>query len=178
MELVQSYETSISDQFGRWTLNLLIVPDRSCQVRKLPTSRDAVEAALGFESIGDKISFLSLAIASLLRGEKMDKRAIDVYDQALRGFKFIEDDDFESALSFAEQAIHAEIPFENSPLGATSLAALLSHGTGTAVRAYIGFVVSGSGPLLLITVPAGMIICGAASGAATGLHDGLRSLIC
>lgn len=68
------------------------------------------------------------------------------------------------------------IPFEESPLQALSLKDIV-HATGVAVGAYVGFVVAGSNPLLFITVPAGMVICGAASGLGRGIEDGLRQRI-
>jgi hypothetical protein len=48
--------------------------------------------------------------------------------------------------------------------------------TGAGIGAYVGFVLTGPAPtaLLLISVPAGMIICGAAKGIADALENGLR----
>lgn len=69
------------------------------------------------------------------------------------------------------------VPFENSPLGAASLFDIVTKASAPGIGAYIGFVVSGNSPLLLITVPAGMVICGAASGVAKGLEEGLRSKV-
>jgi hypothetical protein len=49
--------------------------------------------------------------------------------------------------------------------------------SGMGIGAYVGFVAAGSGPLLLITVPAGMIICGAAAGIGKAIEDGLYQRI-
>lgn len=69
------------------------------------------------------------------------------------------------------------IAFENSPLTGESIGNILT--SGSAIGAYIGFVIAGQTPtpLLLITVPAGMIICGAASGIAKALEKGLKEKI-
>src|SRR5262249_29369501 len=78
-------------------------------------------------------------------------------------------------LRFAEKvSFEPLIPFEGSPLTSESLAKLATTATGAGFGAFVGFVAFGSGPLLLITVPAGMVICGAAKGIAQALEDGLR----
>lgn len=69
------------------------------------------------------------------------------------------------------------VPFENSPLAADSILDIVTKATGTGIGAYIGFVVAGNSPLLFVSVPAGMVICGAASGLAKGLEEGLRGRI-
>ncbi|WP_321965242.1 hypothetical protein [Paraburkholderia sp. J7] len=71
---------------------------------------------------------------------------------------------------FAETAI---IPFENSPVTGISLSDVL-HASGAAVGAYAGFIMVHEGPLLLVTVPAGMVLCGIASGLSHGLEEGIR----
>ena len=82
-------------------------------------------------------------------------------------------------VAFAEYLAFAQlIPFEESPLEGTSLGSIVATGSGGAIGAYVGFAVAGGPtPLLLVTVPAGMIICGAAMGTAEGLQDGLRDRI-
>lgn len=69
------------------------------------------------------------------------------------------------------------IPFENSPLSPSSLQEIVRGATSTGAGAYIGFVLAGPTPLLLLTVPAGVVICGAAWGVAKGLEDGLRKRV-
>jgi hypothetical protein len=68
------------------------------------------------------------------------------------------------------------IPVEHSPLEGLSLDKIVQTG-GTGVGAYIGIVVAGTTPLLFITVPVGMIICGAAAGVGLGLFKGLSDRI-
>jgi len=77
--------------------------------------------------------------------------------------------------SFAEIiAFDDLVPFRQSPLKQEVLAKLVTHATGAGVGAFVGFVAFGASPLLLVIVPAGMIICGAAKGVADALEQGLR----
>jgi hypothetical protein len=62
------------------------------------------------------------------------------------------------------------IPFESSPLDAKSLTEIASATGATAALGYFGT----DHPLILITLPAGIVICGAAIGVAEALRDGLR----
>lgn len=65
------------------------------------------------------------------------------------------------------------IPFEESPLQSKSLAEILAATGGTG--AVVGFAVGH--PVLLLVVPAGIILCGAATGIAQALRIGLRAHI-
>jgi hypothetical protein len=81
---------------------------------------------------------------------------------------------------FAEYlAFEAVIPFESSPLGAKALAALV--GATSTAGAALGYAATGE-PIVLVTVPAGIVIAGAAigigAGAATGLAEGIRHQLC
>jgi hypothetical protein len=66
------------------------------------------------------------------------------------------------------------VPFESSPLGPTSLWDLGTAGTD--VGATIGEYVTGH-PLLLLSLGAGMVVCGAARGIGEALRIGLRARI-
>ena len=82
------------------------------------------------------------------------------------------------AFAFAEYlAFSPVIPFEASPLEAASLAGMLTSASGMSAGAAAGFLAAGPTPLALVTVPAGMIIGGAAAGVARALEEGLRSRI-
>jgi len=78
---------------------------------------------------------------------------------------------------FSELLREPVIVIEQSPPTLASLGDLLKQSSGgAAIGAYIGFQIV-TGPMLLIAVPAGMIICGAASGIAAGLQQWLRERI-
>lgn len=76
-----------------------------------------------------------------------------------------------------EAAFTPLIPFQESPLDLHSLAELAVKATGVSLGAYAGFVASGGTPLVLITVPAGMVLAGAAAGIGKALEEGLRRKI-
>lgn len=68
-------------------------------------------------------------------------------------------------------ALEPVIPVESSPLSGTSLAELVKSMGSTAVLGYLAMQTS---PLLLITVPVGIIVMGGAQGIAEGLRQGLQ----
>lgn len=74
-------------------------------------------------------------------------------------------------MSFAEKlCLECDIPFENSSLSAEALVKLVTKATGVGLGAFAGFVAVGASPLLMVAVPAGMVLCGAAMGAPTHLR--------
>lgn len=77
--------------------------------------------------------------------------------------------------SFAEYlAFEARIPFESSPLGGKTLTALVTA-SGSAGAA-LGYAAT-SDPIVLVTVPAGIVIGGAALGVGAGLATGLAEVV-
>jgi hypothetical protein len=77
--------------------------------------------------------------------------------------------------TFAQYAAYAPvIPFESSPLGAKSLADLVTAGGG--VGAALGSYATGD-PILLVVAAGGVIVCGAARGISDALRIGLRARI-
>ncbi len=76
---------------------------------------------------------------------------------------------------FIEELIYGKhVIIENSPLSMESLANLVNSATGVGLGAYIGFIIGGNTTLLLLTVPAGMVICGSAAGLSRALEKGLE----
>lgn len=76
---------------------------------------------------------------------------------------------------FAQYVTYAPvIPFESSPLGPKALSDLATAGGGVGVA--VGAYASGH-PILLLAIPAGIVVCGAAAGIADALRIGLRSRI-
>jgi len=69
------------------------------------------------------------------------------------------------------------VPFVSSPLRAEAIADIIKKAGGVGFGAYIGCAVAGMTPYLFITVPLGMIICGAAAGVGSGLEKGLTQLL-
>lgn len=180
--LVQTYESSISDALGNWGFSFLVIPRRSLEVHQLSTDFTAVCGELDLDSVQSQSEldplFLPFAITAILLAEKTEMSAIEIFDTPLSQLEPSLQDEHDRAFVFAKDAAFADvIPFEQSPLEATSLVSTLIKGGGTGVGAFIGWVLAGPTPLLLITVPAGMILCGAASGVAAGLQQGLKERI-
>jgi hypothetical protein len=79
-------------------------------------------------------------------------------------------------ITFAQQISFAQlIPFEESPLDLHSLGSIFSKPTVLGIGALVGFAAVGfaATPLLLVTVPAGIVIVGAAKGVGEALEKGL-----
>jgi hypothetical protein len=70
----------------------------------------------------------------------------------------------------ARAALEPLIPVESSPVAGVSLAELVRS---TGASAALGYFALGADPLLLVTVPAGVILLGGAAGIAEGLKAGL-----
>jgi hypothetical protein len=68
-----------------------------------------------------------------------------------------------------------DIIIEHSPPEAVSLLTVLAHGTNISIGSYLGYAVSrGDIPLMFITIPAGVIVMGAAMGVSNGLKNSRR----
>jgi hypothetical protein len=81
--------------------------------------------------------------------------------------------------TFAEYVtLEKLVPFEESPLEAQSFANIATTASPWVVGAVVGFIAAGpTAPLLLVTVPAGIILCQAAKAAAEGLEYQIRRLM-
>jgi hypothetical protein len=102
--------------------------------------------------------------------------AAKVYKDIKRGTENKEGEAF-IRLICDEAVFSRMIPFQESPLDLHSLAELTVKATGVGIGAYAGFVASGGTPLVLITVPLGMVLVGAAAGLGRALEEGLRKRI-
>jgi hypothetical protein len=195
-EPVQIYETTVQDNDSHTGVFFCTVPARS-----LPESTVVPEGSQGQATLSPKdflISELNLRDMFPIRKDQLPKAMLALLSEEPELYRPILDTSWAAAkhhylhtiiegdyeklhpekTEFALYLIQAEIvPFENSPLEGVSLEKLLTNVSAVGLGGYIGFVVAGSSPLLFITVPAGMIICGAASGLARGLEDGLRRRI-
>jgi len=175
MEIAQSYETTIADRTTGYELRFLVITQRNLS---LPLQQDeaAVKAALegtfglqGTRSI--PASSLPQAIAGMLRADYEEAEFQELQAKALLDHVLpvsppapvVPTDT--KLLEFAEHvAFSPLVPFEESPLGLVSLAskaAALSK-NGVALGAFIGVVAGGATPLLLLTVPTGIILCATA----------------
>ncbi len=71
-----------------------------------------------------------------------------------------------------------DVVVERSPPVMETLRSLLTHGTNVSIGSYMGYALAGGDiPLMFITVPAGVIVMGAAIGVSTGLKNGLQRTV-
>ena len=180
MDPVQIYETTVYNREGRGqAFTFLTIPSRSLTDGQVPpVKRLAHDLSVLFMDDGPRAFRRNLrpwGLPFLIDGALGRRDSFHFY--------FDPDTPFGEKTGpsrFAEYlAFEAIVPFESSPLGAKSLATLVGA-TGTAGAA-LGYAASGD-PIVLVTVPAGIIIAGAAigvgAGAAVGLAEGIRHQLC
>jgi hypothetical protein len=188
MYITQIYETTVVDRNSDSTGRYMVVPRRAfADSSWLPSSQHVTqkEGQILFYDLVDELtdaepqmidtSHLVFAVATCLAAST--PQGLDEFGK-LRAFEAIPQDLFEDQIKFAELlALAPVVPFENSPLGLDSIGSIITRTSGVGLGAYAGFVVAGNSPLLLIAVPAGMVIFGAASGVANALEQGLRERV-
>lgn len=176
IDIKQVYETELFHRAGVG-LRAITIPRRSISNEGLLAQPERIAQILEIKIV-DAFDFgwVQRAILSVLVAESGEELYKWRENNTILHERLKERPEF---YEFAEYvSMTPVIPFENSPLSAESLGALLTKVGGYGVGAYIGFlIVGGSTPLLLITVPAGMIICGAAAGISQGLEKGLKERI-
>jgi hypothetical protein len=193
MNPVQYYETTIQDNDSNLSAHVIVVPRRS-----LPESRVVLTGSMESETLEEpeylmrQLGFwpireinpdqIPLLLAALLSHvADLWGPITDTSFEAARYYNVTQILENPNAVpipnadrAFAEYlSFERLIPFEQSPLDSLSLDQI-AKASGVTIGAYIGFVVAGPTPLLFLTVPAGMIICGAAAGIGAGLQTGLR----
>lgn len=152
MEFLQTYETTVASPESGLSATVLVIPARSFRL----------------EPLDDKYT-LDRVAATLFNAKVNDYSGgpyIDVPQFAAQIFgKPDSPDQEQQALQFATYVACARIiPFESSPLGPESLASIAAgavKGGEVGLGAAVGFIVAGPTPFLLITVPLGIIVCGA-----------------
>jgi hypothetical protein len=176
MDPVQVYETTIynRDRHGE-EFTFLTVPARSLRNGEVPSIKEFAQ---------------SLSVLFMDDGPRAFRRNLRPWglpfliDGALgrrESFRFYFDPDTpfgekQGPSRFAEYlAFEPVVPFESSPLGSKALATLVG-GTSTAGAA-LGYAATGD-PIVLVTVPAGIVVAGVAlgvgAGAAMGIAEGVR----
>jgi hypothetical protein len=176
MDPVQIYETTIYNRDRRGEhFSFATVPARSIQGGEVP-SVDTLAQTLGVLFMREsprafRRNLRPWGLPFLIDGALGRRRSFHIY--------FDPDTPFgekEGPSPFAEYlAFEAVVPFESSPLGSKALATLV--GATASAGAGLGYAANGD-PIVLITVPAGIVVAGVAlgigAGAATGLAEGIR----
>jgi hypothetical protein len=151
MDFIQTYETTITSPDNRLSATVLVIPARSFRLAPL-----------------DRKDSLELVANILFNAKLHDGTTVPYIDiqQFVKVFRSGESRDHEDeALQFATYVANARIiPFESSPLGAEALASIAAASVKAGpvtLGATVGFIAAGPTPFLLITVPLGIILCGA-----------------
>jgi hypothetical protein len=178
--MIQTFDTVVTDINGTHSAVCHVVPARSIPDREADYQGLARAKRIGLQPImAISSSQLPFAIGALITANKQKENPIKLYRKVLEtplsdvalllgedSFKFAEEI---SQLSF--------IPFEQSPIELASFSKLFSEVGAVGLGAYAGWVVAGPTPLLFLTVPAGMVLFGAAAGFATGCEKGLKERV-
>jgi hypothetical protein len=173
----QTFGTTIFFGTGLPTVKTLMVPTASIRPEAQVLNAEQRVNAFGFlpfllvtpENIGPLLSEY-LAAAYFAREELFNRRAYPLPTQ----LALLDPDEAKVIHATAASLLRDElIPVRVNPLNLESIGRLVTHATGTAIGAYAGFVMAGPSPVLLITIPAGMILVGAAAGTARALEEGL-----
>jgi hypothetical protein len=182
----QTYETTVHDRDSGKAFSFITVPARSLGsgddevpqtdvlARRLGLNRDPERASRRQPFVRDVSPWtLPFAIDIALGRDDgdfyrwgpffLDEHLLGPRDPAARG----------GPSAFAQYLAYAQIvPFESSPLTPKSLSDLAT--AGGSLGGALGAYVTGD-PLLLLTIPTGIIVCGAARGVSQALEIGLRA---
>lgn len=185
MKVTQFYETTVIDIKSGKEVKFVILPRRAFQNEALlPSCQSSEDKYDEFQKFGKLVEYLTDSFPSYFGLTQLptliaqclyiedDETIVDI---ETRDVIDIDIQDINDLIPFAELVIFSPVvPFEYSPLALDSIGSVITKASGVGLGAYAGFTVAGNSPMLFITVPAGMIIFGAAAGVANALEQGLR----
>jgi hypothetical protein len=167
----QIFATTLHDRHQPQELSFVFIPARSMPdgfVPELSAIKDLIDPNANFlRTISP--AYLPVALASLLPPSAPSNPFswVDVLPPA--GSIFVHP----NSIGFAEYVAFSEVvPFEDSPLRSKSIMAV-----AVATGAKIGLIAGGATPFVLLTVPAGIILCTAGVIFGPALGDKVSKLI-
>jgi hypothetical protein len=174
MDPVQVYETALYDRNGGQGFRFVTVPVRSLSAEEVPP----------VEVIAQRVGLDSVDPRGAPRVEPVEAWSLPFLIDAAMGrpdFPSLWEERFwlpprvrRGPSEFAQYLAFAPvIPFESSPLSGKSLSDVITAAGGSAGAAVGAF--GTHEPLLLIAVPFGIVLCGAARGVGDALRIGLRA---
>jgi hypothetical protein len=183
---VHIYESTVVDADTGVALQLLSLPSRSILPRSVLATPEVVMEMLKIEPLSAirTRSELDEAVSYLVEYAEtpveISKRALpptlQPWDNETPVTLIGEPPSVDRA-TVNELVREAIVPTEQSPLQGTPLSELVGHASAGSVGAVLGYQAAPHSPLLLITVPAGIVLVGAAKGLGAGLNAGLRGLV-
>ncbi len=171
---MQFYETTIYNDELTASFSVLTIPGRS--LRDADVFRE--RAGLTLSTVPEVYDASDINAETLLRLLLAAATDVPLNKVPVDGLSiFANKSGHRELIHFAEYLFHgAQIPFEQSPLAGLSIDKILK--SPATIGAAAGFVITAAyGPLFIVAVPAGMIICIAAKGIGDGLADGLKHKI-
>ena len=176
MEIVPFYQTTVIARESDLAAQLVVVPRQSMKSSAISQDPVAVRDLFGIASFYEIPSprFLPYAIASVLsQGEA--GAAIEQFGQLVEGTAHSD----EEVLRFAEYVAFARLtPLKESPLAEVPLASILEEPTVLGVGLLVGIAAAGGlTPLVMLTVPAGIVLVGAADALAKEFPELVRGAI-
>jgi hypothetical protein len=172
MEMMQFFESTIMSDSTLHAAHLISVPRRTFLAYDKRVDSNKIIRGLGLKTLAPVTTSKLASFLSILLSDSVEEQVL-VQSLTISGLEKIEMN--ENDVYFAEMlAFERMVLFENSPIEFESLAKLVTTASGAAIGTYAGFVLAGPTPLLLVAVPAGMILFGAAKGVADALEQGLR----
>jgi len=181
MDIAESFAATIGDRNSGLALDVVVIPRRALRDDRVTRNSAALREALGVRALHEIKSASALPAAlALTLGQTSDpepavvRAALASIDYNLNELVGAGDYDVRN---FVEYAAYAKvIPFEESPLDLQSLAGIFAGTSAIGVGGAIGYLVvaGAASPLLLLSVPAGVVICAAAYGVAQGLQPALK----
>jgi len=179
MNITQIYETTVFDRESKIAADFIVVPRKAFRDQGRLPPLEPSDTNDEIEQLNEIARVLGAEVVRVLSPSDVRSAMQFCLEQAWeyrhvrstawRGISRSRIEPFAAIL--ADEPV---VPFEQSPLSSDSFAAILGKASNAGLATSVGLLMVGHTPLLALVVPAGMIIFGAASGVASGLHEGLR----
>ncbi|MDL1989137.1 MAG: hypothetical protein LWX08_16185 [Deltaproteobacteria bacterium] len=170
MNIIELYSNTLISKNGLFKASIFTVPSKCFNESKILQSESLFEA-------------LKIEKHRKIRPHKLWNDMPDVIFDSEWSKEVDSDSDIDSeepfvpkwGYLFLEELIYGKhVIIENSPLSMESLANLVNSATGVGLGAFLGFIIGEGRPILFLTVPAGMVICGSAAAVSRALEKGLE----
>ncbi len=172
MKVVQAYQTTIwdTDANADRSVHFVVLPARSLHQGTVPTTMDGIQTLFDLDQVIqlNSVSLMARTLAGILAQTDSETFLGTTSEESPEGVPaFPPPPPLPDLFRLAEVAVFADIvPIEASDLGGHSLADLFLK-AATAGPVHLGalaaYASAGGTPFLILAVPAGIILCGAAS---------------
>jgi hypothetical protein len=168
----QYYGTTIFDQYQPQSFSFAFVPLRSFANNQIPQLDTIVTMLQGHRLDAGEIQpwHLPVVLASILSGGGPMLSPSQLLPNLVYGGSVLVD---AHKLGFADYVAHSDlIPFEESPIRGKSLMSIAGSAGVT-----IGLIAAGNNPIVILTVPLGILLCTAAAALGPELGKNLPKLM-